>query len=111
VAVNSIPGCSKTITIFATTLKGNQPEVLDYQAIFHLTLFLISLIIFPLQGPQYLRTYSRWVVLSWTLAFRLICKPLLKKYPSLMSLHEAGNVSYVFLISVSIKLGINHDYS
>ena len=90
-AMSTIPGCSKVITIFATTLKGNLPEVLYLRKDKYIyKFFIISLSI--TQGTQCVQTYSRWIVLSWTLAFRLICKPLRTKYPTLMSLLEAGKV-------------------
>jgi len=35
------------------------------------------------------KEYSRWILLSWTLAYRLICKPLRKLYPDLTSLQNS----------------------
>ncbi len=46
-----------------------------------------------LQAHEYIRIYARWIVLSWTLAFLLICGPLKKKFPNLKSLVDAGKLT------------------
>ena len=45
-----------------------------------------------------IQQYSRWILLSWTFTFRLICQPLKKLYPDLQSLQNAGkeNLLYIF---------------
>lgn len=39
-----------------------------------------------------IQQYSRWILLSWTFTFRLICQPLKKLYPDLQSLQNAGKL-------------------
>lgn len=46
------------------------------------------------KGYQIVEQYSRWIVLGWALTFRLICKPLKRVFPTLVSLENAGNVYY-----------------
>ena len=64
--VTSIAGTAKVITIFILSLKEDLP-----------------------QGLEMVKEYSRWILLSWTLAYRLICKPLRKLYPDLTSLQNS----------------------
>ena len=65
--VTSIAGTSKVITIFILSLKEDLP-----------------------QGFEMVQQYSRWILLSWTLTYRLICKPLRKLYPDLITLQNAA---------------------
>nr|CAH0106158.1 unnamed protein product [Daphnia galeata] len=63
----TIPGTSKSITMFILSLKPDLPE-----------------------GPLIIEQYARWQILSWVLTFRLVSKPLSKIYPDLASLQSAG---------------------
>ena len=45
------------------------------------------------QGAQMIRQYARWILLSWTFTFRLVCKPLKKLYPNLESLQNVGKLT------------------
>ena len=65
--VTSISGTAKVITIFILSLKEDAP-----------------------QGSEMVQQYSRWILLSWTLAYRIICKPLRKLYPDLVSLQNSA---------------------
>ncbi|KAK4016896.1 bestrophin-3 isoform X1 [Daphnia magna] len=64
---NTMPGTAKVIAIFVLALKENAAD-----------------------GAQMIQQYSRWILLSWTFTFRLICQPLKKLYPDLQSLQNAG---------------------
>lgn len=68
--VSSVPGTSKIITQFIVTLKDDLPE-----------------------GKLIIDEYSRYVLLNWVLIFRMICKPLRKRYPTMMSLQASGFLS------------------
>lgn len=39
---------------------------------------------------QIVQQYARWIVLSWTLVFRMICPGLKEAYPDLMCLQNEG---------------------
>jgi hypothetical protein len=65
--VTSMPGTSKVIANFVMSIKENQKE-----------------------GHQIVQQYARWVLLGWALTFRLICKPLKRVFPDLLSLENAG---------------------
>ena len=43
-----------------------------------------------IQGANIIELYSRWLLLSWILTFRMVSKPLYKKYPDLVSLQRDG---------------------
>jgi hypothetical protein len=43
-----------------------------------------------LKGMQIVQQYARWIVLSWTLVFRMICPGLKEAYPDLMCLQNEG---------------------
>ena len=66
-AVMSIAGTAKVISVFILSLKEDLPQGLDM-----------------------VKEYSRWILLSWTLAYRLICKPLRKLYPDLITLQNSA---------------------
>lgn len=68
--VSSIPGTSKIITQFIVTLKDDLPY-----------------------GKTIIDEYSRYVLLNWVLIFRIVCKPLRKRYPTMMSLQTSGFLS------------------
>ncbi|XP_046447356.1 bestrophin-2-like isoform X1 [Daphnia pulex] len=62
-----IPGTAKVITYFILSLKQNLPE-----------------------GPVIVEQFARWAVLAWILTFRVVCKPLRKMFPDMISLQMAG---------------------
>ncbi|XP_046635190.1 bestrophin-4-like [Daphnia pulicaria] len=62
-----IPGTAKVITFFIMSLKTNLPE-----------------------GPIIVEQFARWTVLAWILTFRVVCKPLRKMFPDMISLQVAG---------------------
>merc|ERR1712071_34953 len=68
--VASIPGTNKIITKFIATLKEDVPN-----------------------GESIIDEYSRYVLLDWLLIFRMVCKPLRKRYPTMMSLEACGFLS------------------
>ena len=68
--VSSIPGTSRIITQFVVTLKDDLAD-----------------------GHSLIDTYSRYVLLNWALMLRLVCKPLRKRYPTMMSLEASGLLS------------------
>ena len=68
--VSSIPGTSKIITRFIVSLKDDLPD-----------------------GQDIIDQYSRYVLLNWVLMLRIVCKPLRKRYPTLMSLQASGFLS------------------
>ncbi len=43
-----------------------------------------------LKGVQIVQQYARWIILSWTLVFRMICPGLKEAYPDLMCLQNEG---------------------
>ncbi|EFX89373.1 hypothetical protein DAPPUDRAFT_310410 [Daphnia pulex] len=65
--VQVIVGTSKVTAYFVHSLKENQPE-----------------------GVTIVQQYARWIVLSWTLVFRMICPGLKEAYPDLMCLQNEG---------------------
>ena len=68
--VSSIPGTSKIITQFIVTLKDDLAD-----------------------GKTIIDEYSRYVLLNWVLIFRMVCKPLRRRYPTMMSLQTEGFLS------------------
>jgi len=63
----SVPGTARAITVFTLSLKESTPD-----------------------AEQLVMQYSRWLLVSWVLAFRMICTPLKNQYPDLISLQSAG---------------------
>jgi hypothetical protein len=55
-----------------------------------ITIFIFSLKEDLPQGLEMVKEYSRWILLSWTLTYRLVCKPLRKLYPNLASLQNVA---------------------
>ena len=96
--MNTMPGTAKVIAIFVLSLKENVPDVRHY-TYFIVRYFFFSNYILYLefcnvkQGAQMIRQYARWILLSWTFTFRLVCKPLKKLYPNLESLQNVGKLT------------------
>lgn len=65
----TMPGTYSTTAIFSMALKPNVPEC-----------------------RQMIATFARWQLLSWVLMFRVVCKPLRRIFPDLVSLQRAGLV-------------------
>ena len=63
----AMPGTYSTTAIFIMALKPNIPEC-----------------------RQMIATFARWQLLSWVLMFRVICKPLRRIFPDMISLQRAG---------------------
>ena len=49
-----------------------------------------------IQGVQIVQQYTRWILLSWTLVFRLVCPSLRYAYPNLMCLQNEGELCLQF---------------
>ncbi|XP_046447376.1 bestrophin-1-like [Daphnia pulex] len=63
----NMAGTSRLISVFVMGLKPNLRE-----------------------GPVIVEHYARWVVLSWVLTYRIVCKPLRDLFPDMTSLQRAG---------------------
>jgi hypothetical protein len=88
-----LPGTAKVIAIFVLALKENAAEVRASTAIKYLMWKCYETFFWKFQqGAQIIQQYSRWILLSWTFTFRLICQPLKKLYPDLQSLQNAGKL-------------------
>nr|SVE77385.1 EOG090X0KP6 [Daphnia lumholtzi]SVE78010.1 EOG090X0KP6 [Daphnia lumholtzi] len=61
-----------------------------------------------MQGYQIVEQYSRWIVLGWALTFRLICKPLKRVFPTLVSLENAGLLLPHERLQLESELAYNH---
>jgi len=62
-----MPGIAKNATVFTMSLKEDLPE-----------------------GLILVQQYSRWLLLSWTLTFRMVCQPMRRTFPDMASLQRAG---------------------
>ena len=51
-----------------------------------------------------IETYSRWLLLSWILTFRYVCKPLRSMYPDMLSLKNAGKLYLVTVVGIPVCL-------
>jgi hypothetical protein len=88
-----MPGTAKVIAIFVLAVKENAAEVRASTAIKYFDVEMLRDIFWKFQqGAQMIQQYSRWILLSWTFTFRLICQPLKKLYPDLQSLQNAGKL-------------------
>lgn len=63
----SMPGTNRPIALYVASLKEDAAD-----------------------GCARVDLYIRYVLLMWLLTFRIVCKPLRKRYPSLMSIQAAG---------------------
>lgn len=62
-----MPGTNRAIALFVVSLKDDIPD-----------------------GQARVDCYIRYVLLMWLLTFRIVCKPLRRRYPNLMSIQNAG---------------------
>ena len=68
--VSCIPGTSGIITRFIVSLKD---DLVD--------------------GESLVDEFSRYVLLNWVLMLRIVCRPLRRRYPTLVSLQDCGLLS------------------
>nr|SVE71455.1 EOG090X0KP6 [Daphnia similis]SVE72088.1 EOG090X0KP6 [Daphnia similis] len=83
--VHSMPGTTRVIASFVMSIKEGHTE-----------------------GYQIVEQYSRWIVLGWALTFRLICKPLKRVFPTLVSLENAGLLLPHERLQLENELASNH---
>ena len=103
----TIPGTSKSITMFILSLKPDLPEV--YIDVIQTLMVKLQINLnFDLKnpkGPLIIEQYARWQILSWVFTFRLVSKPLTKIYPDLASLQSAGEVKRILsILSILFKI-------
>lgn len=63
----SMPGTNRPIALYVVSLKEDTTD-----------------------GCARVELYIRYVLLMWLLTFRIVCKPLRKRYPNLLSIQMAG---------------------
>ena len=65
--MQNMPGTHRPISLFVTSLKDDAPD-----------------------GPARVDRYIRYILLMWLLTFRIVCEPLRRRYPDLMTIQRAG---------------------